>query len=318
MKNISAKDLLVDYSISNKNDLFESDLLAQQLLDEFGCFLAKGLLNNGEINLIHHDIRQLISLRMKRTGLKKEADVDKISQFDDGLQILRQLESAYVNELMSKDIVNSQTSNQLEYAHSEVIANACRTLLSVQQINVHPELVRLSKKLMSTSTVMVHMSYDLRVDYPYGDEYLFPWHQDYPVIQDSEDALVYWIPLRDVGEENGCLHIAPGSHRMGVLPQLPQREEDAASATIPDDSILSQFPCIRVPMFSGDVLVFSTLMLHASGTNRSNYPRWSLQVRHGNFEHPKAILRNWPNSSVWNVPFQESHPEYVIQERNSK
>ncbi|MBW4510794.1 MAG: phytanoyl-CoA dioxygenase family protein [Scytonematopsis contorta HA4267-MV1] len=312
MKNISANDLSIDYSITDKTARIKSDIIAQKLLNEFGCFLAKGLLNNGEIDLIHHDIRQLISLRMQQAGLKKEIPVNIISQFDDGLQILRQLESAYVNELMSKDIANNQSSNQLEHAHSEVIANACRTLLSVQKINVHPEIVRLSKKLMSTNTVMAHMSYDLRVDYPYGDEYLFPWHQDYPVIQDSEDALVYWIPLRDVGEENGCLHIAPGSHRLGVLPQLPQREEDAVSATIPDDSILSQFPNIRVPMLSGDVLVFNTLMLHASGTNRSNNPRWSLQVRHGNFEHPKAIARNWPNSSVWNVPFQESHPEYII------
>jgi Phytanoyl-CoA dioxygenase (PhyH) len=312
MKNISANDLSIDYSITDKTAQLKSDTIAQQLLNEFGCFLAKGLLNNGEIDLIQHDIRQLISLRMQQAGLKKETPVNIISQFDDGLQILRQLESAYVNELMSKDITNDQSPNQLEHAHSEVIANACRTLLSVQKINVHPEIVRLSKKLMSTNTLMVHMSYDLRVDYPYGDEYLFPWHQDYPVIQDSEDALVYWIPLRDVGEENGCLHIAPGSHRLGVLPQLPQREEDAVSATIPDDSILSQFPNIRVPMFSGDVLVFNTLMLHASGTNRSNNPRWCLQVRHGNFEHPKAIARNWPNSSVWNVPFQESHPEYII------
>ncbi len=312
MKNILANDLSIDYSVTDETSIIEADILAQQLLNEFGCFLAKGLLNNGEIDLIHHDIRQLISLRMQQAGLKKEAPASIITQFDDGLQILRQLESAYVNELMSKDIANNQSSNQLEHAHSEVIANACRTLLSVQKINVHPEIVRLSKKLMSTNTVMVHMSYDLRVDYPYGDEYLFPWHQDYPVIQDSEDALIYWIPLRDVGEENGCLHIAPGSHRLGVLPQLPQREEDAVSATIPDDSILNQFPHIRIPMLSGDVLVFNTLMLHASGSNRSNNPRWSLQVRHGNFEHPKAIARNWPNSSVWNVPFQESHPEYVI------
>ncbi|MGL5803947.1 MAG: phytanoyl-CoA dioxygenase family protein [Xenococcaceae cyanobacterium] len=308
MKNISIEDLSVNYSTTDEKELAQSDLQAKQLLDEFGCFLAQGLLAKVELDLVRNEIRQLIELRMKRVGLPIQPSVDNISDFDYGFQILSQLESTYVREFSANSITQA---SQLEYAHSEVIMNACRTLLSIHQINVNPKLVRLSKRLMETNTLMNHLSYDLRVDRPYDDESLFPWHQDYPVIQDSEDALVYWLPLRDVGLRDGCLAIAPQSHKLGVLPQYWHSQDGEVSATIPDRELLSQFPCLRVPVNAGDVLVFNTLLLHASGVNRSDRIRWTLQVRHGNFEHPKAIARNWPNSSVWNVPFHQSHPEYV-------
>lgn len=290
MQNISVKDLSVDYSITDGTALAESDTRAKQLLDEFGCFLAKGLVASGELDPVHCDIRRLIELRRQRLGLQKEPPADGITHFDDGFLQLRQLESI----------------------HGHVIAEACKLLLSIHQISVNPKLVHLSKQLMSTNTVMVNMLYDVRVDHPYEDERLFPWHQDYPVIQDSEDALVYWIPLRDVEEQDGCLNIAPGSHKLGVLPQRARCKDDGPSVPLPDWSILSRFPRIRVPMQAGDVLVFNTLMQHASGANRSDRARWTLQIRHGNFEHPKAIARNWPSSRVREVPFHRSHPEYVI------
>jgi hypothetical protein len=312
MKNISIQDLSVNYSTTDEKELAKSDLQAKQLLEEFGCFLARGLISGVELDLVRNDIRQLIELRMKRVGLPIQSSIDNTSSFDYGFKILSQLESAYVREFSEKGIPRAKV---LEYAHSQVIMNACRTLLSIHQLNVNPKLVRLSKLLMETSTLMNHMSYDLRVDRPYDDRSLFPWHQDYPVIQDSEDALVYWLPLRDVGLQDGCLAIAPGSHKLGVLPQYWHGEEGEVGATVPNRSLLSQFPCLRVPVRAGDVLIFNTLLLHASGVNRSDRIRWTLQVRHGNFEHPKAIARNWPNSSVWNVPFHQSHPEYVISEK---
>jgi hypothetical protein len=291
MQNISLNDLTVDYSITNGTALAESDRRAGQLLDEFGCFLAKGLFADGELEPVHCDIKRLIELRMQRLGLQKEPPADGITHFDDGFLEL----------------------SQLERANGDTIAQACRLLLSIHQINGNPKLVSLSKKLMSTNTVMVNMLYDMRVDHPYEDDRLFPWHQDYPVIQDSEDALVYWIPLRDVEEQDGCLKIAPGSHKLGVLPRHAQCKDDAPpSVPIPDWSILSQFPHLRVPMHAGDVLVFNTLMQHASGANRSGRTRWTLQVRHGNFEHPKAIARDWPGSKARKVPFEQSHPEYII------
>jgi hypothetical protein len=308
MKNITIEDLSVDYSITDIQQLAQSDRQAKQLLDEFGCFLAKGLLDRAELDVVRNDIKQVIELRMKQVEIPIQPSIDNTFDFDYGFQILSQLENAYACELSENKI---DRVNYLDYAHSKVIINACRALLSIHQINVNPKLIRLSKRFMKTKTLMNHMSYDLRVDRPHDDESLFPWHQDYPVIQDSEDALIYWIPLRDVGLQDGCLSIAPRSHQLGVLPQYWHSEEDEVSTTVPSASILSQFPCLRVPVCAGDVFVFNTLLLHASGINRSDRIRWTLQVRHGNFENTKAIARNWPNSSVWNVPFHYSHPEYV-------
>ncbi|WP_193194810.1 phytanoyl-CoA dioxygenase family protein [Nostoc sp. MG11] len=290
MQSILINDLSVDYSLTNPTSLAKSDNQAKQLFGEFGCFLAKELLTDEELNSVRCDIRQLIELKMQQLGLQKESTANALTGFDEGFQQL----------------------SQLEYMHGQVIKHAARLLISIHQINVNPKLVRLSKKLMSTNTLMANMLFDIRVDRPYEDEHLFPWHQDYPVIQDSEDAVVYWIPLRNVEEQDGCLQIAPGSHKLGVLPRRARSKNEPPSVDIVDWSILRQFPHLHVPMQIGDVLVFNTLMLHASGVNRSDRIRWTLQIRHGNFEHSKAIARGWPASMALKMPFERSHPEYII------
>ncbi|WP_414566343.1 MULTISPECIES: phytanoyl-CoA dioxygenase family protein [unclassified Anabaena] len=290
MQNILINNLSVNYSLTDPTALAKSDKQAKELFGEFGCFLAKGLFTDEELNSVRCDIRHLIKLKMQQLGLHKESTADEFTEFDAGFEQL----------------------SQLEYMHRHVISHAARLLISIHQINVNPKLVSLSKKLMSTNTLMANMLFDIRVDRPYEDEHLFPWHQDYPVIQDSEDAVVYWIPLRNVEEQDGCLQIAPGSHKLGVLPRRARSKNEPPSVDIVDWSILSPFPHLRVPMQVGDVLVFHTLMLHASGANRSDHIRWTLQIRHGNFDHPKAIARGWPSSMALKMPFERSHPEYII------
>lgn len=93
----------------------------------------------------------------------------------------------------------------------------------------------------------------------------FPWHQDngYNGIQDAYHQL--WIPLTPMNPENGGLFIIPKSHRHGVLPHRYQGAHFAWSGDEKD--------AIPVRAERGDVLIFSSMLLHRTGPNRTDKDR---------------------------------------------
>lgn len=206
--------------------------------------------------------------------------------------------------------------NQLDRKHGSVIFDASRRLTPIHQVSVQPKLLDISRALMNTDTLMCCEHKPVRIDQPSEDTYLFDWHQDFPFIMDLEDSIVYWIPLHDVDNDNGCLIVAPGSHKLGVMPMNvrdPQNRGDNKSRTmhIKDLSPLEQFEHYTVPMHKGDVLVFSTLLLHRSQANMTTRSRWTLQIRYGNYEYAKAVGRDWTGTLRDGGWLGDRHPEYV-------
>jgi hypothetical protein len=287
MPALSAADLGIDFSADP-----DADRRALRLHAECGCFVARGLLHDEDLEPARAAIRRLISLRLKALGLDEEPPNGHPPAFDAGFR-----------RLIEHDPRNRWLIHQ-----------AAMFALPVHQIGADARLAQLSRLLMRSDAVMASELNSLQIHLPGEEKHLLPWHQDYPWVQDSEDAVVYWIPLRDLGPESGALRLAVGSHRRGVLTLRGQgpagplgRALTLAEPTAPD-----QFPQLVVHVRPGEVLVFSTLLLHASVPNRSAWPRWTVQVRHGNFGHPRALARDWPGTRPGSVPFAQSHPEYYV------
>lgn len=102
-----------------------------------------------------------------------------------------------------------------------------------------------------------------------------PWHQDNgytPMI--PERYLSCWLALDDADTDNGCLWLIPGSHRQGTLPHRDDTE--FGPFRVGRDEREGGLP---VPVRRGDVLAFSSLMLHRSGPNVSGRNRraWIIQ-----------------------------------------
>lgn len=112
---------------------------------------------------------------------------------------------------------------------------------------------------------------------PPGARTELPWHQDNgytPLV--PEQYLTCWLALDDVDLDNGCIQLIPGSHRQGTLPHHDDRAKNEyfrVGFDGPDDAGIS------VPVRKGDVLVFSSLILHRSGPNVSGRDRraWIIQ-----------------------------------------
>lgn len=294
MDEVAIDGLRVDFSSSSTDGFRIAKEQAKKAFDEYGCFLARKIFTGTDLDPIRHDIQHLIQMRMRYGGLQKQSEPLPSLAFDEGFMQL----------------------NKMSRAHGGVIYNACRRLIPVQRLSAHPKLTALSKFLMSAEFLIGDSLNTVRIDQPNEDTYLFPWHQDYPYIQDSEDGVVYWIPLQDVNQSNGWLRCAIGSHKQGVAPVRMvgsgnETDSRARNLELADPSLPDKYPQVSVPVNAGDALVFSTLLLHRSQPNTNDRARWTIQIRHGNFEHPKAVSKGWPGPIHHGFHFDQTHPEFV-------
>ncbi|MFC4762371.1 phytanoyl-CoA dioxygenase family protein [Dyella koreensis] len=157
--------------------------------------------------------------------------------------------------------------------------------------------------------------YGIRIDNPSEDRYRAQWHQEYPAQLRSLDGLVFWSPLIHITPELGPVQFCPGSHSNGPVPVLTKGSDGngrsgAYSLHLKDEeNLLSRYPIIAPLPSLGDLIVVDFLTLHASGYNRSNRSRWSMQFRYFNFNDPVGMAHGWKGSFAAGVDFRQIHPE---------
>ena len=259
-----------------------------QGFERFGAVVVRGLVSPAMLDELRREIRALIELARVRAGLGRALG----TRFDAGFA-----------ELCAHDP-----------GAEDAIFAACRRLASVHRLSVAPELLASSRLLMDSELVMVPPYKPVRIDWTRREHALLPWHQDYPYAQDSPDAVVYWIPLVDVDEDNGCLEVAPGSHAAGIRPveMLPPAPGQRVwGLQLAEAEPAGPWPTRCLPMAAGDALILRATLLHRSRPNRTERARWTVQIRHGNFCHPTAVAKRWPRGHYESHWFHETHPEHV-------
>lgn len=116
-------------------------------------------------------------------------------------------------------------------------------------------------------------------------------HQDYYYIKDDPKSMVAaWIAMEElVDEENGCLWVIPGTHRLGLLPhgQVKNLEEHEAWTHETEGVDLTQQ--VPVVMEKGDILLFHELLIHSSFKNRSK-DRWRRSYVCHYIRHDSTVL----------------------------
>jgi phytanoyl-CoA hydroxylase len=125
----------------------------------------------------------------------------------------------------------------------------------------HPRLVGVLTDLIGPNVQLHHSKMLVK---PPEQGAPFPMHQDHPYFpHEHHSLLAASVHLDDTDEENGCLHVIPGSHKLGPL------EAEGESHTV-GYPLESGTPC---PADAGDVLFFNYLTIHGSGINRSTRTR---------------------------------------------
>jgi phytanoyl-CoA hydroxylase len=120
-----------------------------------------------------------------------------------------------------------------------------------------PQMVQLVKELIGPN---VRLYWDQSVYKRPETPREFPWHQDngYTPVE-PEQYFTCWLALTDATLENGCIWVLPSSHKDGVRPHKP-----SPIGLVGYDGTEAGLP---VPLRSGSMAVFSSLLLHKSGPN---------------------------------------------------
>ena len=97
------------------------------------------------------------------------------------------------------------------------------------------------------------------------------WHQDNFYFGTTSDQVISCgIYLQDADEENGCLRVVPGSHKIGSIVEHKSTPNSYGSWTEVDES-----RAVDLLMPAGTVALFSANLLHGAGDNTSQRPRYS-------------------------------------------
>jgi hypothetical protein len=100
----------------------------------------------------------------------------------------------------------------------------------------------------------------------------FPWHQDNAYNRLRVEHFQLWIALSKMTAERGGLWFVPGSHKKGPLPHIKiGRFKSFAGST--ENSV-----CVDAEI--GDIVLFSSYMLHYTSPNVSNEDRWAYVVEY--------------------------------------
>jgi phytanoyl-CoA hydroxylase len=106
------------------------------------------------------------------------------------------------------------------------------------------------------------------------------WHQDYGYWYKNEfllpeQMMSVMIAITDANQENGCLQVIKGSHKMGRIEHGFAGEQVGASQHYVDLA-LKTMELVYVELKAGDALLFHSNLLHRSEANLSETSRWSL------------------------------------------
>ena len=149
----------------------------------------------------------------------------------------------------------------------------------------HPRLVAVLTHLIGPNVQLHHTKMLVK---PPEQGAPFPMHQDYPYFpHERHSVLAASVHLDDTDEENGCLHVVPGSHLLGPL------EAQGESKTV-DYALENGVAC---PAGGGDVLFFNYLTIHGSGVNRSTRTRRNVLFQYRDPADP-PLLRDGVEAHV--------------------
>lgn len=123
------------------------------------------------------------------------------------------------------------------------------------------------------------------------------WHQDLWAFEDEANdtnVITVWIPITQATEENGCLVVVPGSHKLGELStHCAPSEANPEFKGIPNKIVSANR--VALPANPGDIIILDKLTQHCSLENKSDQLRWSYDLRYQAANQPagQGIRKPW-------------------------
>lgn len=119
-------------------------------------------------------------------------------------------------------------------------------------------------------------------------------HQDWRSMQGSLNSVVMWLPLVDIDVSLGALQILPKSHLHGLRTDYIENGFGMVNLTPEEEKQL-----LNIEVELGDALLFSSFLIHQSGSNTTNSPRWSVHFRYNDLNEQTFISRKFVHAYTY-------------------
>lgn len=225
------------------------------------------------------------------TGILNDAKSIFIKQF---------ISRGYTTESeFNEDIFNSFLYKLFE-EDTQVFSNCGKQiqhLISLHRLSLSNEIVGLLSDFglsfpnISTRPVLFFNHPRLAKETVY---YKVDAHQDWKSMQGSLNSVVVWLPLVNINKDLGALQILPGSHKLGLITNKVEYGFGMVDLTEEQKSKL-----LTVEVEVGDILVFSSFLIHQSGENITDKPRWSCHFRYNDLNETTFIERGYPHAYIY-------------------
>lgn len=173
----------------------------------------------------------------------------------------------YPGAPQSRDVAGGDTIRRLKEAHG-------RDPIFTHWVSERPLLVRL-QQLLGPRVVMplAHHNCIMTKQPRFSSE--TGWHQDIRYWSFARPELIsVWLALGCETQENGCLSLIPGTHRM----EFGRDRLDDALFLRPELPVNADLIAQKVaaPLEPGDVLFFHCRTFHSAGRNRTGQTKFSV------------------------------------------
>ncbi|MBI1286909.1 MAG: phytanoyl-CoA dioxygenase [Flavobacteriales bacterium] len=186
-------------------------------------------------------------------------------------------------------------------------------LIDLHRLSLDERIVRTIRSLgmevpvVSTRPVLFFNHPNLAKEKVY---YQVDAHQDWRSMQGSLNSMVVWIPLVDVPLELGALQVLPKSHLMGLRTDHLHQGFGMVKLTPEEEKSL-----VSVEVKAGDALFFSSFLIHQSGQNTSENPRWSTHFRYNDLNEPTFVQRGYPHAYIYRPVGEQLTPDFPSLEQ---
>jgi len=249
----------------------------RKFFNENGYLLLKDFLPKEAVNAVLRDAKNIFLRQFIEKGYTPKCTLESLpeSQFN-----------SFLYRLFEEDF--------------ECLSNCgkqAQHLISLHSLSLHENIIGLLGEMglvapvISTRPVMFFNHPKLAKQKVF---YKVDAHQDWRSMQGSLNAVVIWIPLIDINAELGALEILPGSHRDGLRTDHIEQGFGMVSLTdAENDRMLS------IEVKTGDALLFSSFLIHQSGENVTDNPRWSCHFRYNDLEDPTFKQRKFAHAYIY-------------------
>ena len=186
------------------------------------------------------------------------------------------------NDLFHEEIIKFRDENSNKFSE---VYDSSQSSIPVIQLVTSERISEIAAMLLRCRPIELSQYGNMvRMDTPNDVRNKTAWHQEMQVARNP--GLVLWIPLVEITDDIGQLHILEKSHLDGEIILESYETSDYTTSRVSKceipEKILEKYEEKAIKINKGDALFFDNMLLHSSGDNTSKRIRFTCQIRFGN------------------------------------